>query len=100
MTTKADILRAIRRSSGSGWTRSPARPEASANHPCSRAVLGKKTLPAPEELADMARRGHKPDPVNRRQVEALAGYGVPEAEIAALVGIDHWPAMDSYQRLF
>ena len=36
----------------------------------------------------MARRGHMPDPVNRRQVEALAGYGVPEAEIAALVGID------------
>ena len=36
----------------------------------------------------MARRGHQPDAVNRRQVEALAGYGVPEAEIAGLLGID------------
>jgi hypothetical protein len=26
--------------------------------------------------------------VQRRQVEALAGYGVPETEIAAMVGID------------
>ena len=26
--------------------------------------------------------------MQRRQVEALAGYGVPEAEIAALVGVD------------
>ena len=33
-------------------------------------------------------RGHQPHPVNRRQVEALAGYGVPEIEIAGLVGID------------
>jgi hypothetical protein len=36
----------------------------------------------------MPRRGHVPDPVNRRQVEALAGYGVPETEIAGLLGID------------
>ena len=35
----------------------------------------------------MARPAHQPDDV-RRQVEALAGYGVPEAEIAALVGVD------------
>jgi hypothetical protein len=36
----------------------------------------------------MARPAHQPDDVQRRQVEALAGYGVPEAEIAALVGVD------------
>lgn len=36
----------------------------------------------------MARPAHAPDPTRRRQVEALAGYGIPEAEIAGLVGID------------
>ena len=36
----------------------------------------------------MSRRPHDPDPVQRRQVEAMAGYGVPEADIAGVVGID------------
>jgi len=36
----------------------------------------------------MGRRAHSPDPVGRRQVEALAGYGVPEADIAGMIGID------------
>jgi hypothetical protein len=36
----------------------------------------------------MARPSHKPDDVHRRQVEALAGFGVPEADIAGLIGID------------
>lgn len=36
----------------------------------------------------MGRRAHRPDPAQRRQVEALAGYGVPEAEIAGVVGVD------------
>ena len=36
----------------------------------------------------MGRRAHKPDPAGRRQVEALAGYGIPEAEIAGVIGID------------
>lgn len=36
----------------------------------------------------MGRRGHQPDEMTRRQVEALAGYGVPETEIASLVAID------------
>ncbi len=36
----------------------------------------------------MARAAHAPDPVSRRQVEAMAGYGVPEHEIAGIVGID------------
>ena len=36
----------------------------------------------------MARARHQPDALHRRQVEALAGYGVPEAEIAGMIGID------------
>lgn len=29
-----------------------------------------------------------PEPIQRRQVEALTGYGIPEAEIAAIVDMD------------
>ena len=36
----------------------------------------------------MGRRAHKPDAFKRRQVEAMAGYGVPELAIARVVGID------------
>jgi hypothetical protein len=36
----------------------------------------------------MGRRAHIPDTVGRRQVEALAGYGVPETDIAGMIGID------------
>jgi hypothetical protein len=36
----------------------------------------------------MGRRAHKPDPSQRRQVEALAAYGIPETDIARVVGID------------
>lgn len=36
----------------------------------------------------MGRRAHKPNPFHRRQVEAMAGYGVPELSIARVVGID------------
>jgi hypothetical protein len=36
----------------------------------------------------VGRRAHRPDAAGRRNVEALAGYGVPEAEIAGVVGID------------
>jgi hypothetical protein len=36
----------------------------------------------------MGRRAHKPDPTSRRQVEAMAGYGVPEADIAGVIGVD------------
>jgi hypothetical protein len=36
----------------------------------------------------MGRRSHKPDPSQRRQVEALAAYGIPEADISGVVGID------------
>jgi hypothetical protein len=36
----------------------------------------------------MGRHGHEPDISLRRQVEAMAGYGVPETEIAGMIGID------------
>jgi len=36
----------------------------------------------------MARPRHEPEAFQRRQVETLAGYGVPESEIASLIGID------------
>ena len=36
----------------------------------------------------MGRRAHRPDPALRRQVEALAAYGIPEADISGVVGID------------
>ncbi|MFN3347348.1 hypothetical protein [Pseudorhodoplanes sp.] len=36
----------------------------------------------------MSRRAHKPDPAQRRQVEAMAAYGIPELDVARVVGID------------
>ncbi len=36
----------------------------------------------------MGRRAHKPDPAQRRQVETLAAYGIPETDIARVVGVD------------
>jgi hypothetical protein len=36
----------------------------------------------------MGRRAHRPDPSQRRQVEALAAYGIPEADISGVVRID------------
>src|SRR5690349_12449378 len=36
----------------------------------------------------MGRRAHQPEPAGRRQVEAMAAYGVPEASIARVIGID------------
>ena len=36
----------------------------------------------------MGRRAHQPDMASRRQVEAMAGYGVPETDIAGVIGID------------
>jgi hypothetical protein len=33
-------------------------------------------------------RAHAPDPVSRRQVEATAGYGVPETDIATILAVD------------
>ena len=36
----------------------------------------------------MGRPAHNPDPVQRRQVEAMAAYGVPETEISRTLGVD------------
>src|ERR1700755_345933 len=36
----------------------------------------------------MGRRAHKPDPALRRQVAAMAAYGIPEIDIARVAGID------------
>jgi hypothetical protein len=36
----------------------------------------------------MKRSRHVPDPGSRQQVEAMAGFGMPEAGIARLIGID------------
>ena len=36
----------------------------------------------------MGRRAHKPDPASRRQVEAMAAYGIPEIDIARVVAVD------------
>jgi hypothetical protein len=36
----------------------------------------------------MGRRAHRPTAFTRRQVEAMAGYGVPEESIARVVGVD------------
>jgi hypothetical protein len=36
----------------------------------------------------MGRPAHEPTPMSRRNVEALAGYGVPEVDIAGVIGID------------
>ena len=36
----------------------------------------------------MGRRAHWPDPALRRQVEAMAAYGIPEPDISRVVGVD------------
>lgn len=36
----------------------------------------------------MGRRSHQPDPARRRQVEAMAAYGIPEINISQVVGVD------------
>jgi hypothetical protein len=47
----------------------------------------------------MGRRpAHKPDPVTRRQVEAMAAYGIPEADIATVIAIDPKTLRRHYRR--
>src|SRR5688572_32494480 len=36
----------------------------------------------------MGRRAHKPDQAQRKQVEAMAAYGIPEVDIGRVIGID------------
>ncbi len=46
----------------------------------------------------MGRTAHQPDPTSRRQVEAMAAYGVPEKDIATVVGIDPKTLRRHYRR--
>src|SRR3954469_22425890 len=41
-----------------------------------------------ERRPDMGRRAHKPDAAQRRQVEAMAAYGIPAQDISRVVGVD------------
>jgi hypothetical protein len=36
----------------------------------------------------MGRKAHQADSVSRRQVEAMAGYGIPDADIACVLEVD------------
>src|SRR5258705_13249903 len=36
----------------------------------------------------MGRRAHRSDPSQRRQVEAMAAYGIPETDIFRVIGVD------------
>src|SRR5438132_6772306 len=36
----------------------------------------------------MGRRAHRSDPSQRRQVEAMAAYGIPEDNISRVIGVD------------
>jgi hypothetical protein len=36
----------------------------------------------------MSRRAHSPDPNQRRQVEAMAAYGIPAADISRALSVD------------
>jgi hypothetical protein len=46
----------------------------------------------------MSRRAHKPDPSQLRQVEGLAAYGIPEADIADMLEIDPKTLRKHYRR--
>ncbi len=46
----------------------------------------------------MGRPAHKPDPVQRRQVEAMAAYGIPETDIATVIAIDPKTLRRHYRR--
>jgi hypothetical protein len=35
----------------------------------------------------MGRHAHRPDPAQRRQVEAMAACGIPEIDIARVIGV-------------
>src|SRR3954471_1411526 len=41
-----------------------------------------------ERRLDMGRRAHKPDAAQRRQVEAMAAYGIPADDISRVLGVD------------
>src|SRR5215207_1505169 len=45
----------------------------------------------------MGRRAHKPDPTLRRQVEAMAAYGIPAGDIGRTLGVDAKPLRKHYR---
>ena len=48
----------------------------------------------------MGRRAHKPSLATRRQVEAMAAYGVPETNIARVLGVDPKTLRKHYREEF
>lgn len=46
----------------------------------------------------MSRRRHQPSPEQRRQVMTMAGFGIPQLEIANLVGISDRTLRTRYRR--
>ena len=46
----------------------------------------------------MGRPAHRPDATTRRQVEAMSAYGVPELNIASVIGIDPKTLRKHYRR--
>jgi hypothetical protein len=46
----------------------------------------------------VGRKPHQPDPVTRRQIEAMAAYGIPEADIATVIEIDPKTLRRHYRR--
>lgn len=46
----------------------------------------------------MGRRAHKPDGTSRRHVEAMAGYGIAECDIACVLEIDPKTLRKHYRR--
>jgi hypothetical protein len=45
----------------------------------------------------MGRRSHRPEPFLLRQVEAMAGYGIPETDIAQVLKVDPKTLRKHYQ---
>jgi len=46
----------------------------------------------------MGRPAHKPNTQSRRQVEAMAGFGIPEADVARVLSIDPKTLRRHYRR--
>ena len=51
-------------------------------------MTARQLLDVPGRRLIMGRRAHRPDPSGRRQVEAMAGYGIPETDIATVMEVD------------
>ena len=97
--TQSRSTRLMSMSQSSGGKRSREEPRGSkqtAVHSPTRKRIAVRDLPtrqhcrtpAVQVRCDMGRPAHQPDPTSRRQVEAMAAYGVPEADIARVLHID------------